>query len=83
MWTIYPDSERNAEGLDPIYALEAKFSLLQAIAQSQLGADKLVSEGLFEILGRCTFIGARPDGAEAVAGMLHTCSFSRKILARR
>lgn len=60
-----------AEGLDPIYALEAKFSLLQAIAQSKLGADKLVSEGLFEVLGKCTFIGARPDGEEAIAG---TCS---------
>ncbi len=58
----------SSDALESIYALEAKLSLLQVIAQSKPGAERLVREGLFESLSRCRYIDAHPDVLDSASG---------------
>ncbi|KAI0317152.1 nucleoporin Nup186/Nup192/Nup205 [Amylostereum chailletii] len=53
------------DDLNALYVYEAKMSLLIRIAQSRLGADRLLDSRLLATLGQCDFLDAQPVSDQA------------------
>ena len=56
------------DDLNALYVYEAKMSLLIRIAQSRLGADRLLDARLLLTLGQCDFLDAQPESDHAFVG---------------
>ena len=46
--------------LEGLYVYESKTGVLVRLAQTPEGADALVGEGVFEVMGKCGFIDKSP-----------------------
>ncbi len=57
------------DDLNPLYVYEAKMSLLVRMAQSRVGAEKLVESRLILVLADSDFVDARPEADQAFLGM--------------
>lgn len=55
--------------LNSVYVHEAKMAFLIRIAQTRLGAERLLSSRLLSVLAQCDFIDARPDNSQSLIGM--------------
>ncbi|KAF8584437.1 hypothetical protein K439DRAFT_1411162 [Ramaria rubella] len=53
------------DNLNVLYVHEAKLALLIRIAQTQLGAQKLMESRLYHVLAQCDFIDARPEADQS------------------
>lgn len=58
--------------LNAVYVHEAKMAFLIRIAQTRLGAERLLASRLLSVLAQCDFFDARPDNSQSVIGLLNS-----------
>jgi Nuclear pore complex scaffold, nucleoporins 186/192/205 len=55
--------------LNAVYVHEAKMAFLIRIAQTRLGAERLLASRLLSVLAQCDFFDARPDNSQSAIGL--------------
>ncbi|KAJ7058139.1 nucleoporin Nup186/Nup192/Nup205 [Mycena amicta] len=53
------------DDLNPLYVYEAKMSLFVRMAQTRLGAERLLESQLIPILSQCDYLDARPEADQS------------------
>ncbi|KAJ7310948.1 hypothetical protein DFH08DRAFT_974109 [Mycena albidolilacea] len=53
------------DDLNPLYIYEAKMSLFMRMAQTRLGAERLLEAQLIPILSQCNYLDARPEADQS------------------
>ncbi|KAF7373366.1 hypothetical protein MSAN_00546200 [Mycena sanguinolenta] len=53
------------DDLNPLYVYEAKMSLFVRMAQTRLGAERLLEAQLISILSQCDYLDARPEADQS------------------
>ena len=74
------------EDLSPLYVYESKMSLFIRMAQTRLGAERLLEAQLIPTLAQCDFIDCMPEADQAFIGMsfLHSqCNLTYSALPRQ
>ncbi|KAJ2554586.1 hypothetical protein IWW35_001200 [Coemansia sp. RSA 1878] len=62
--TLQPDPA----SLNALYIYEAKMAFFIRLAQRQDGADKLIENGVLDVLADCSFLNMRPSASSDAAG---------------
>lgn len=65
------------DDLSPLYVYESKMSLFIRMAQTRLGAERLLEAQLIPTLAQCDYIDSMPESDQAFMGQL--CTLSRLL----
>ncbi len=58
-----------SDDLNALYVYESKMSLFIRIAQSRIGAERLLEANVVTVLAQSDFLDARPEGDQAFIGL--------------
>lgn len=72
-----------ADDLNPLYVYEAKMSLFVRMAQTRLGAERLLETQLILILSQCDYLDVRPEADQSFMGNLTSSSLAVTKLLHR